>query len=63
MATSIQPRPLADLEQDALARVDEEMARRAKGAKPWTTSEYVERIEHVHICFNWLRLREQRAAA
>ncbi|MEU0589897.1 hypothetical protein [Streptomyces ardesiacus] len=63
MATVIEPRPLADLEQDAIARVDDEMARRGRGLKPWTTREYVERIEHVHICFNWLRRREQETAA
>ncbi len=60
MATATPPRPLADLEQDAIARVETEFARRAKGCKPWTPAEYVERIEHVHICFNWLRLRDQR---
>ncbi len=66
MATVIESRPLADLEQDALARVEEEFARRAKGAKPWTTGEYVDRIERVHARYEqrrtWLRLHEQEAA-
>ena len=39
MATVVDPRPLADLEQDALARVEQEMARRAQGVKPWTPAE------------------------
>jgi len=67
MATATEPRPLADLEQDALARVEEEFARRARGAKPWTPSEYVERIERVHAHYArrraWLRLHEQDTAS
>ena len=66
MATVTEPRPLADLEQDAVARVEEEWARRARGVKPWTTAEYVERVERVHAHYNrrrvWLRLHEQEAA-
>ncbi|WP_406170162.1 hypothetical protein OIE52_38865 [Streptomyces canus] len=67
MATVIEPRPLADLEQDAIARVEEEMARRARGRKPWTTTEYVDRCARVHAHYQqrrtWLRLHEQEAAA
>ncbi|MFI9598860.1 hypothetical protein ACIHCX_03095 [Streptomyces sp. NPDC052043] len=67
MATAIAPRPLADLEQDALARVEQEMARRARGVKPWTFTEYVDEIEAVHVRYNhrrqWLRVHEQEAAA
>lgn len=48
MATVIEPRPLADLEQDQLVAVEQEMARRARGVKPWTTTEYVNEIEKVH---------------
>jgi len=66
MATALEPRPLADLEQDALARVEDEMARRARGVKPWTPTEYVEAIEKVHVRYNhrrqWLRNHEQEAA-
>ncbi|WP_369274461.1 hypothetical protein AB5J55_35080 [Streptomyces sp. R11] len=66
MATVIDPRPLADLEQDAVARVEQEMARRARGVKPWTTAEYVDRIEQVHVRYNhrrqWLRTHEQEVA-
>lgn len=67
MATAIEPRPLADLEQDAIARVEQELARRARGIKPWTTGEYVDRIEQVHARYEqrrqWLRLHEQETAS
>ena len=66
MATVIDPRPLADLEQDALARVEDEMARRALGLKPWTPTEYVDRIARVHAHYaarrQWLRTHEQETA-
>ncbi|MBZ6102785.1 hypothetical protein ACH4NO_18455 [Streptomyces olivaceus] len=67
MATVIEPRPLADLEQDALARIEAEMARRARGLKPWTPTEYVTEIEKVHVRYNhrrqWLRTHEQETTA
>ncbi|WP_055693743.1 hypothetical protein [Streptomyces prasinopilosus] len=63
MATAAEPRPLADLEQDAIARVEAEFARRARGVKPWTFTELVDRIEQVHVRYNhrrhWLRTHEQ----
>ena len=66
MATVIEPRPLADLEQDALARVEDEFARRAKGVKPWTTTEYIDRIERVHAHYTqrrtWLSWHNQAVA-
>lgn len=66
MSTVVEPRRLEDLEQDAIARVEEEFARRARGVKPWTTAEYVERVERVHAHYTqrrtWLRLHEQEAA-
>jgi hypothetical protein len=66
MTTVLEPRPLADLEQDALARVEDEMARRARGVKPWTPTEYVDRIARVHAHYEqrrqWLRNHEQAAA-
>lgn len=66
MATVVEPRPLADLEQDAVARVEAEFARRARGVKPWTTSEYVDRVARVHAHYEqrrqWLRMHEQEAA-
>lgn len=66
MATVIERRPLADLEQDAIARVEQEMARRARGVKPWTTREYVDRVARVHAHYEqrrqWLRIHEQEAA-
>ncbi|MFF8100087.1 hypothetical protein ACF07S_09980 [Streptomyces sp. NPDC016640] len=67
MATATEPRPLADLEQDALARVEAEFARRARGVKPWTTGEYVDRIAKVHAHYEqrrqWLRMHEQETAS
>lgn len=67
MTTATDPRPLADLEQDVLARVEEACASRAQGVKPWTHTEYVERIERVHAHYEqrrqWLRLHEQETAA
>jgi transposase len=53
------------LEQDALAQVEAEFARRARGARPWTPAEYVDRIEQVHVRYNhrrqWLRTHQQGA--
>lgn len=66
MTTVTETRPLADLEQDALAHVDNEMARRARGLKPWTPAEYVDRIARVHAHYaarrQWLRTHEQETA-
>ncbi|MEZ3180345.1 hypothetical protein KYY02_17120 [Streptomyces pimonensis] len=63
MAAVVEARPLADLEQDAIARVEAEFARRARGVKPWTPAEYVDRIARVHARYEqrrqWLRLHEQ----
>ncbi|MFJ3289932.1 hypothetical protein ACIPMW_32190 [Streptomyces sp. NPDC086669] len=59
-------RPLADLEQDALAAVEQEWERRAHGIKPWTPDEYLDRIARVHARYEqrrqWLRLHDQEAA-
>jgi transposase len=67
VTTTLDPRPLADLEQDALAQVEAEFARRARGARPWTPAEYVDRIEQVHVRYNhrrhWLRTHEQGVAS
>lgn len=51
MATGIEPRPPADLEQDALVRVEQEWARRAKGARPWSVSDYLDQITAEHARF------------
>ena len=56
MATVIEPRRLEDLEQDQLVAVEQEMARRARGVKPWTTAEYVNEIEKVHARYSAWRL-------
>lgn len=55
MATALEPRPLADLEMDALVRVESEMARRAKGARPWSTAEYLDQIAAEHARFEIAR--------
>ena len=51
MATTLDPRPLADLEMDALVRVEEEMARRAKGARPWSITDYLNQLAAEHARF------------
>lgn len=64
MATVVEPRPLADLEQDDLVRVEQEMARRAHGVKPWTTTEYVDAIEKVHARYTaWRIVLQKRQVA
>ncbi|MGW5636686.1 hypothetical protein [Streptomyces sp. NPDC003832] len=60
MATALEPRPLADLEQDQLVAVEEKMARRALGLKPWTPSEYIDEIEKVHARYAAWRLALQK---
>jgi hypothetical protein len=66
MATVIEPRPLADLEQSALVRVEEEWQQRAHGIRPWTTQEYLDRIARVHAHYavrrEWLRQHPQGVA-
>lgn len=66
MATVIEPRPLADLEQDAIARLEAEWERRARGVKPWTTQEYLDKNAQIHAHYEqrrtWLRRHEQVAA-
>lgn len=56
MATVVEPRRLEDLEQDDLVRVEQEWARRARGVKPWTTTEYVDAIDKVHARYNARRI-------
>lgn len=63
MSTTLEPRPLADLEEDALIRVEEKWGRRARGAKPWTTAEYLNEIAKVHARFAALRLSRREQAA
>lgn len=55
MTAATTRRPLADLEEDALVAVETEWQRRAKGACPWTTGEYLDRIDAVHARFANLR--------
>ncbi|MFD9463527.1 hypothetical protein [Streptomyces sp. NPDC060027] len=64
MSTVLAPRPLADLEQDDLVRVEQEMARRARGVKPWTPTEYVDAIAKVHARYSaWRVVLQKRRVA
>lgn len=63
MATAVDPRPLADLEMDALVRVEEEMARRAHGVRPWSIADYLDQNAAEHARFeNARRARLGRVA-
>lgn len=59
-------RPLADAAEAALVRLDQEFRRRALGARPWTVSDYYERVERLTaqytICREGQR-RHQKAVA
>lgn len=55
MATATEPRPLADLQQDALARVEAEWERRARGIRPWSTAEFLDQIAAEHARFEVAR--------
>lgn len=64
MSAVIAGRPLADLEEESLIAVEREWQRRARGLKPWTTHEYLERIERVHARYaNFRRWQERQAAS
>lgn len=67
MNADLAPRSLADLEEDALIRVEDEWQRRARSGKPWTTAEYLDRIARVHAHYavrrEWLRTHPQEVAA
>jgi hypothetical protein len=63
MATAVDPRPLADLEMDALIRVEEEMERRAHGVRPWSIADYLDQNAAEHARFeNARRARLGRVA-
>ena len=55
MATVSESRPLADLQEEALIRVEEEWARRAKGARPWSTAEYLDQVAAAYARFEVAR--------
>lgn len=67
MATVIEPRALADLEMDSVLAVEALWGRRAHGAKPWTTEEYLDRVDAVHARYGlrreWLRKHPQGVAS
>lgn len=56
-------RPLADLEEDELVAVDTEWGRRAGGRRPWSISEYIDRIDAVHARYAHLRRWQQKEAS
>lgn len=67
MAATTERRPLADLEMESILAVDKLWEQRAHGLKPWTTEEYLDRIDRVHAHYNrrreWLRTHPQEVAA
>ncbi|TGB11593.1 hypothetical protein [Streptomyces sp. MZ04] len=64
MATVMESRPLADLEEESLIAVEQEWGRRAHGLKPWTTEEYLDHVVKVHARYaNFRRWQEKQAAS
>ena len=65
MATSLESRPLADLEMDSVLAVEAVWEQRSHGRKPWTNTEFLDRVERVHARYNlrreWLRRHAQGA--
>lgn len=58
MATVLEPRRLEDLEEASLVAVELEWQRRARGLKPWTTAEYLDAVDKVHVRYaNFRRWR------
>lgn len=55
MATALEPRPLADLEMDALIRVEREMERRAHGVRPWSIDDMLDQNAAEHARFEVAR--------
>lgn len=60
MATVIEPRRLEDLEQNAVARIDQERQRRAGGLRPWSDEEYVNQVAKIHARYAAWRLALQK---
>lgn len=64
MNADLASRPLADLEEESLVEVEREWQRRARGPKPWTTAEYLDRIDAVHVRYaNFRRWQDRQVAA
>lgn len=55
MATVTEPRRLADLQEEALIKVEQEWARCAKGARPWSTVEYLDQVAAEYARFEVAR--------
>jgi hypothetical protein len=53
--TASTARPLADVQQDALIAVEQEMARRARGRRPWTLDDYLDQNAKEHARFEVAR--------
>lgn len=67
MSTALEPRRLADLEMDSVLAVEAAWGQRAHGRKPWTTGEYLDRVDKVHARYairrEWLRRHPQGVAS
>lgn len=55
METAAEPRPVADLEMDALIRVEKEMERRAHGVRPWSIADMLDQNAAEHARFEIAR--------
>lgn len=66
MSAPAEARPLADVVEDALVRLDAEFQRRALGARPWTVGDYYEKQERLRAQYKiraeWLRRHPEQAS-
>lgn len=60
MSAVVEARPLADAAEEHLVRLDKEFARRALGARPWTISDYYERVERINAQYTLCRESARR---
>lgn len=67
MATSTQPRPLADLEMDSVLAVEAAWEQRSHGLKPQTIGQLLDAVDAVHVRYRirreWLRRHPQGVAS
>lgn len=54
---------LADAAEDDFIRLDQEFARRALGARPWTVADYYVRVERLNAQYAICRESARRSAA
>lgn len=55
--------PLADLETTELAALEAEFGRRARGLRPWSIADYLDRVEAVHVRYRRFTQYQQKAVA